>query len=153
MSSGRTLSSSKTLPSTKTLPPLTKTLPSSVSSDASSHKPSVLGRGPLQCRKAAILASGARIDARTRRQAVGAVYKPGEGEQALTVSIPSSFLARFRRRLPTRSFCSTPLQGVRQRYDATAADSVTLERLVLHEQGTKAGGERHGTACLVRLLR
>ena len=42
-------------------------------------------------------------------------------------------------------------QGVRQRFEAAPSESSTLEKLVLSE--CKRGGERHGTACLVRLVR
>ncbi|KAJ7662658.1 glycolipid transfer protein domain-containing protein [Mycena polygramma] len=42
------------------------------------------------------------------------------------------------------------LAGVRQRYDATSAESATLEDLVRYE---KAQGEKYGTQCLVRLIR
>ncbi|KAI0730860.1 glycolipid transfer protein [Earliella scabrosa] len=42
------------------------------------------------------------------------------------------------------------IAGVRQRFEAARADSPTLEKLVASEC---KGRERHGTACLVRLLR
>ena len=41
-------------------------------------------------------------------------------------------------------------QGVRHRYDATHADSPTLEQLAVHE---RKSGQREATACLVRLIR
>ncbi|KAI0311787.1 glycolipid transfer protein [Amylostereum chailletii] len=44
------------------------------------------------------------------------------------------------------------IAGVRARYAAHESDSATLECLVKHEAQTQAG-ERHGTACLVRLVR
>ncbi|KAJ7155335.1 glycolipid transfer protein domain-containing protein [Mycena filopes] len=42
------------------------------------------------------------------------------------------------------------IAGVRERYDATRDESTTLEDLVRHE---KAQGLKHGTQCLVRLIR
>ncbi|KAM5534518.1 hypothetical protein V8D89_011850 [Ganoderma adspersum] len=45
----------------------------------------------------------------------------------------------------------TNIAGVRQRFDAAPAQSGTLEKLVVNE--CAGGGARHGTACLVRLVR
>ncbi|KAI0367570.1 glycolipid transfer protein [Pilatotrama ljubarskyi] len=46
------------------------------------------------------------------------------------------------------------ITGVRRRYDVAPAESPTLEKLVTNECGSGGGGsDRHGTACLVRLLR
>ncbi|KAI8996458.1 glycolipid transfer protein [Trametes punicea] len=45
----------------------------------------------------------------------------------------------------------TNIAGVRHRYDIAPAESPTLEKLVTNE--CSSGGEHHGTACLVRLLR
>ncbi|KAJ7208623.1 glycolipid transfer protein domain-containing protein [Mycena pura] len=42
------------------------------------------------------------------------------------------------------------ITGIRERYDANRAESITLEDLVRHEH---ADGARHGTQCLVRLIR
>jgi len=42
------------------------------------------------------------------------------------------------------------LAGVRDRYEATPSQSVTLEKLVIYEAQEN---KRHGTACLVRLVR
>ena len=64
------------------------TLPSSVSSDANNPKPSVLGRGPSQCR---ILRYSARVSLFGRGGRLWGVYKPMGGERALTVSIPCPF--------------------------------------------------------------
>ncbi|KAI9062778.1 glycolipid transfer protein [Trametes sanguinea] len=44
------------------------------------------------------------------------------------------------------------ITGVRHRYDLAPAESPTLEKLVTNECAV-AGSNRHGTACLVRLLR
>ncbi|KAI0675645.1 glycolipid transfer protein [Trametes maxima] len=44
------------------------------------------------------------------------------------------------------------ITGVRHRFDAASAESPTLEKLVTNECSGGAG-DRHGTACLVRLLR
>ncbi|EJF64353.1 glycolipid transfer protein [Dichomitus squalens] len=43
------------------------------------------------------------------------------------------------------------ITGVRQRFDAAPSESGTLEKLVVNE--CQRRGERHGTACLVRLVR
>ncbi|PIL24840.1 hypothetical protein GSI_12726 [Ganoderma sinense ZZ0214-1] len=45
----------------------------------------------------------------------------------------------------------TNIAGVRHRFDAAPAQSSTLEKLVVNE--CTGGGARHGTACLVRLVR
>ncbi|KAI0630481.1 glycolipid transfer protein [Trametes polyzona] len=47
------------------------------------------------------------------------------------------------------------IAGVRHRYEVASAESPTLELLVANEcnVASAAAGERHGTACLVRLLR
>ena len=63
----------------------------SVSSDANKLTPSVLGRGPSQCCR---LRYSARVSLLGRGGRLGGVYKPGGGERALTVSIPSPLLAR-----------------------------------------------------------
>ncbi|KAI0923669.1 hypothetical protein AcW1_006563 [Taiwanofungus camphoratus] len=42
------------------------------------------------------------------------------------------------------------LTGVRTRYEADVSESTTLEKLVIHEA---EDNRRHGTACLVRLIR
>ncbi|KAJ7480994.1 hypothetical protein FB451DRAFT_1238996, partial [Mycena latifolia] len=44
----------------------------------------------------------------------------------------------------------SPLLGVRERYDGTPSDSTTLEDLVRQEHSQ---GLKHGTQCLVRLVR
>ncbi|OBZ73751.1 putative protein PLEKHA9 [Grifola frondosa] len=52
------------------------------------------------------------------------------------------------------SFVQTDLRnnlgGVRNRYEATSSESTTLEKFIRHDA---QGGDRYGTACLVRLLR
>ncbi|KAJ8482647.1 hypothetical protein ONZ51_g5223 [Trametes cubensis] len=45
------------------------------------------------------------------------------------------------------------ITGVKHRYEVAPAESPTLEKLVTNECNGAAAGERHGTACLVRLLR
>ncbi|KAI0332676.1 glycolipid transfer protein [Cubamyces sp. BRFM 1775] len=45
------------------------------------------------------------------------------------------------------------IAGVRHRYQVAPAESPTLEKLVTNECNGGGAGERHGTACLVRLLR
>lgn len=42
------------------------------------------------------------------------------------------------------------VQGVRARHEQKPNESITLEQLVVREV---EGGERHATACLVRLVR
>src|SRR3984957_6545515 len=44
-------------------------------------------------------------------------------------------------------------QGVRGRYEANPDDSGTLEALVKHEARDPMITHKHGTACLVRLIR
>ncbi|KAH9940790.1 glycolipid transfer protein [Epithele typhae] len=45
------------------------------------------------------------------------------------------------------------LAGVRRRFGDSEGESFTLEKLAVHERETKGANDRHGTACLVRLLR
>ena len=77
----------------RALPSSTNTLPSSVSSDANNPKPSVLGRGPSQCR---ILRYSARVSLLGCSGRLWGVYKPEGGERSLTVSIPPPLFARRR---------------------------------------------------------
>ncbi|KAI5821911.1 hypothetical protein K523DRAFT_15418 [Schizophyllum commune Tattone D] len=71
---------------TKTYPHHPRPSPRSVSSDANRPPPSVLGWGPSQCRRAAVLACASLLGHGGRPWGV---YKPWAGAGVLTVSIPS----------------------------------------------------------------